>query len=98
MEMIDTTVTEAPAALRVPRTDHASAQLIDRSLGVQACYGTLNAAKLLNAKGIPINVALRVLLRSGRHRQLAPDAPLQLRHYGMAPALAYSHTSTWKSL
>lgn len=95
MNSIDLIPAETQLTMHAPRTDTTSAKIIDQSLGVQACYGTFHAARLLRTKDIPIHIALRVLLRTSPQRPLSANAPLQLRHYGLGRALAYSHTSTW---
>ena len=52
----------------LPRPDAKTAQQVDNGIQIQHASGTLNAAAYLQRKGVPLNVALRVLSRPWRRR------------------------------
>ena len=63
----------------LPRPDAKTAQQVNNGILIQHSSGTQNAAHYLQRKGVPFNVALRVLSRPWRRRggsEIAGEAPL----------------------
>jgi hypothetical protein len=62
------------------RRDFVTAALVEQSIALQSQAGTRYAAVFLDYKGVPVDVALRVLLRPNERRKMlslsSPEANL----------------------
>lgn len=52
------------------RRDFVTAALVEQSIALQSQAGTRYAAVFLDYKGVPVDVALRVLLRPNERRKM----------------------------
>ncbi|MES2831169.1 MAG: hypothetical protein V4695_04165 [Pseudomonadota bacterium] len=58
-----------PEPVGLMRRDFATAALVEEGIALQEQAGTKFAAVFLDYKGIPVEIALRVLLRPGERRK-----------------------------
>jgi hypothetical protein len=56
------------------RRDFVTAALVEQSISLQKQAGTRYAAVFLDYKGVPVDIALRVLLRPSQRRQMSAGA------------------------
>ena len=59
-----------PIGTGFSRRDIATAALVEEGIALQNQAGTKYAAVFLDYKGIPVDIALRVLLRPNQRRQM----------------------------
>lgn len=59
-----------------PRRDGGTAAIVNAGVRIQGLNGTRHAALYLSEQGIPIRIALRVLVRGRRRRRAPPQPPI----------------------
>jgi hypothetical protein len=65
---VDHATDEAALALKRSRDDQCTAQTIDHALRLMGKSDAYHAALLLRARGVPLDLTLRVLLQPGQRR------------------------------
>lgn len=63
-----------PSSTSFMRRDFVTAALVEQSIALQEQAGTRYAAVFLDYKGVPVDIALRVLLRPHQRRKMAVPA------------------------